>query len=178
MLKRPTSIRRQTCAWLVLLAFAGTPAGANAKDRLGLVYIEFRFLSPMIKSGSFEASIRKLWRSGDRYLRVEEAPDPQQRIHGVIIVNEPNAWMWNRFDNTARHSVDPGPSYIARFALFSGERSKALQELEFGREKDFFATNNAIPMPDQNIDGIDCTLSPAIERHRLPIHPAEFPSRC
>jgi hypothetical protein len=33
-----------------------------------------------------------------------------------------------------------------------------LQELEFGREKDFCATNNASPMHDQNIDGIDCTV--------------------
>jgi hypothetical protein len=137
---------------------AGPPAESpdTRDDGRAMVYLEYRILSPKIEPGSFGASIRKVWRSGDRYLRTEEAPDPQQHIHGVIIINEPNVWMWNRFDNSAKHIVDPGPTYVVHDPLFSGEPSKGLQRLEIGREKDFFSVNKASQLPDETIDDVVC----------------------
>jgi hypothetical protein len=121
-----------------------------------MTYVEFRFLSPKIRPGTFEATTRKVWRSGDQYLRIEEAPDPKQHIYGVTIVSEPNVWMWNRFDNTAKHIVDHGPTFVTRFPVFAGEQSQHLQPLEVGREKEFFAANNAARLPDKVIDGVVC----------------------
>jgi hypothetical protein len=152
MLNGIFTIGRQTRVWLSLslLALAGVLGGTRAEEGREMIYIEFRPVSPNIKPGSFEASVRKLWRSGDRYLRIEEALDPQRRIHGVIIVNEPDSWMWNRSDNTALHIVDRGPTFIAHYPIFQGENS--LQALEFGKEKEFFAAHSSTPLPDQTID--------------------------
>src|SRR5437868_5253038 len=119
MLNGIFTIGQQTRVWLSLslLALAGGLGGTRAEEGREMIYIEFRPVSPNIKPGSFEASVRKLWRSGDRYLRIEEALDPQRRIHGVIIVNEPDSWMWNRSDNTALHILDrrPPSSRIIRY---------------------------------------------------------------
>lgn len=160
MLRRSV-IWRQAWTWFLAVqcAFAGSLGRADADEAPQMVHVEFRFLSPKINPGSFEASIRKVWRSGDQYLRIEEAPDLQQRIHSVIIVNEPDVWMWNRFDNTARHIVDSGPTNVVHDPLFSGEPSKVLQGLEIGGEKDFFAANKASSLPDENVDGMDCAAS-------------------
>ena len=133
------------------------PAHAASKaDAPQMVYVEFRFLSSKITPGTFAATARKAWRSGDHYLRIEEAPDPKQGIYGTTIISEPNIWMWNRFGNTAKHIVDPGPTFEAHYPLFPGEHSKRLQKLEIGREKEFFAANNARHLPDKNIDGVKC----------------------
>jgi hypothetical protein len=105
---------------------------------------------------SFAASPRKVWRSGTRYMRIEEEPDPQQGIAGTTIVNEPDAWMWNRLGGTARHIVDQGPTYEAHFPLFSGEPEPMLKRLEFGREKAFFAKNGADQGADQVVDHVEC----------------------
>jgi hypothetical protein len=142
---------------LVLFTCVVSPHTSAQADAPQMVYVELRFLSPKITPGTFASTVRKVWRSSDRYLRIEEAPDPQQHIHGVIIVNEPDVWMWNRFDNTAKHMVDSGPTYVAHAPLFSGERSKPLRALEIGREKEFFAAKKANPLPDETVDGVECT---------------------
>ena len=67
--------------------------------------------SPDAPTGSFAAKPRVFYRAGNRYCRVEETPDPDQGIHGLMIINEPDWWMVNLFSKTARHGVDPGPTF-------------------------------------------------------------------
>ncbi len=143
---------------LLLIVAAATFHRADASEGWEIIYIEYRFVAPTIEPGSFEASTRKVWRSGDRYLRIEEAPDPKQGIHGVMIVNEPDSWLWNRLNNVARHIVDPGPTFIVRFPIFLAESLKKLQGLELGRERDFFSAHGATVIPDQILDGVECTV--------------------
>jgi len=120
-------------------------------------YIEFRFVSPSITRDSVEGSTRKIWRSGARYMRLQEAPDPQRHLHELVIINEPDVWMLNLIDNVAKHIVDPGPTYNAHFPVFQNE-SKRLTGLEFGREQEFFAASDAHPSPDEVIDGVNCSV--------------------
>lgn len=102
--------------------------------------------------GSFATKPKVFYRAGNRYCRVEEAPDPAQGVHGVMIINEPDWWMVNLLSKTARHGVDPGPTFNCRLAIFANgtpqsldDESKQIMQLEFGRELEFFKGQGAIP---------------------------------
>src|SRR5713101_754565 len=114
--------------------------------------IEVILQSPDAPVGSFATKPKVFYRAGSRYCRVEEAPDPDQGIHGLMIINEPDWWMVNLFSKTARHGVDPGPTFNCRLAIFANgtpqsldDESKQIMELEFGRELEFFKGRGAIP---------------------------------
>ncbi|MGA7558175.1 MAG: hypothetical protein WCF61_05775 [Terriglobales bacterium] len=114
--------------------------------------IEVVLQSPDALAGSFAAKPRVFYRAGNQYCRVEEAPDPDQGIHGLMIINEPDYWMVNLFSKTARHGVDPGPTFNCRLAIFANgtpqsldDESKQIMQLEFGRELEFFKGRGAIP---------------------------------
>jgi hypothetical protein len=42
-----------------------------------------------IPAGSFAAKPKVFWRASNRYCRVDEEPDPENGIHGTLILNEP-----------------------------------------------------------------------------------------
>lgn len=136
---------------------SGTPAAERAAAAQ-MTYVEYRYVSPKIAPGSFEGSLRKVWRSGTRYVRIEEELDPQRGTQEMVSVDEPNIWMWNRVDNKGKHLVDPGPTYNAHVPIFSGERSPRLDQLEIGRESAFFDTLGATEFADTALDGIACTV--------------------
>jgi hypothetical protein len=113
--------------------------------------IEVILQSPDAPVGSFATKPKVFYRAGSRYCRVEEAPDPDQGIHGLMIINEPDWWMVNLFSKTARHGVDSGPTFNCRLAIFAigtphslDDESKQIMELEFGRELEFFKGRGAI----------------------------------
>jgi hypothetical protein len=141
---------------LALLIALLAPA-ANAADR-SMVYIEYRFIAVNIKPGSFEASVRKLWRYRDSYARLEEAPNPQTGIHGLLIANAPNSYLINRNTKVARHVVDPGPTYNVVIPVFPSERDGKLKGLQMGRELAFFQANGAVALPDEPIDIAMCSV--------------------
>lgn len=132
-----------------------------------MIHAVMRTLSPKIRPGSFESMPKEIWRAGTRYLRVNEQPDPQRHIHGVVIISEPDAWLWNRFDNTARHVVDKGPDFSVHAPVFTAQNNKELDALETGRERDFFTSRHAIKLPDARLDKTQVTAQ------RLQIGPAE-----
>jgi hypothetical protein len=114
--------------------------------------IEVILQSPDAPPGSFATKPKVFYRAGNRYCRVEEAPDPDQGIHGLMIINEPDWWMVNLFSKAARHGVDPGPTFNCRLTIFANgtpqsldDQSKQVMQLEFGRELEFFKGKGAIP---------------------------------
>jgi hypothetical protein len=101
-------------------------------------------------AGSFAAKPKVMYRAGSQYCRIEEAPDPDHGIHGLMIVNEPNAWMVNLTTNSAQHVVDPGPTFNCRLPMFGSliqtlpeDEAKQISGLEFGFEIAFFQKNGA-----------------------------------
>lgn len=114
--------------------------------------VEVILQSPDAPEGSFAAKPKVFYRAGNQYCRIEEAPDPAQGIHGVTIINEPDWWMVNLMPKTARHGVDPGPTFNCHLAIFANgnpqsidDESKQIMQLEFGRELEFFKGRGAIP---------------------------------
>jgi hypothetical protein len=141
----------------LVLLFGWLAPPAHGADR-SMVYIEYRFIAVNIKPGSFEGSVRKLWRYGDSYARLEEAPNPQTGIHGLLITKAPNSYLINRYTKVARHVVDPGPTYNVVIPVFPSERDGKLKGLQMGRELAFFQANGAVPLPDEPIDTAMCSV--------------------
>jgi hypothetical protein len=79
---------------------------------------------PEIMTGSVLAQPKVMYRAGTKYCRVEEAEDSQNKIHGLFIVDEPDAWMINLYDKLARHVVDPGPTFNCKLPIFAPVDSK------------------------------------------------------
>lgn len=99
-----------------------------------------------IPDNSFAAKPKVYWRASNQYCRVDEEADPQNGIHGRTIMNEPDAWLINLADNTAKHFVDRGPTFNCKLPIFAFNPEMAktkLGELEFGRELEFFHANGA-----------------------------------
>jgi hypothetical protein len=99
-----------------------------------------------IVAGSFSAKPKTFWRASNRYCRIDEEPDPEKGIHGRMLIKEPDAWLINLADNSAKHLLDHGPTFNCRLPIFAfdPETSKGkLGELEIGRELAFFQANGA-----------------------------------
>jgi hypothetical protein len=84
-----------------------------------------------------------------------EAEDPKNHMHGLAVISEPDAWMINLFDKSAKHMVDHGPSLDVHLPIFpstTGIKTK-LDGLEFGNEVELFKKNNATRASDKVIGG-------------------------
>jgi len=99
-----------------------------------------------IPTDSFFAKPKVFWRASNQYCRVDEEPYPEKGLHGRLVISEPDAWLINLADNTAKHEVDPRPKLTCRLPVFSMDEATAkgkIGELEIGHEHDFFQTHGA-----------------------------------
>jgi hypothetical protein len=117
--------------------------------------------SPDVPEGSFAAQPKAIYRAGTRYCRIEEWPDTEHGIHGLVIINEPDTWLVNLVTKTAHHQVDSGPTFNCRLPVFTtGEDIKSaadtrsqLMGLEFGQELAYFEGKGAASGPGPTLEG-------------------------
>ena len=131
-----------------------TTAPARPQTMTRLTY---RFFSPQVKPGSFEAQPRTIYRWGSYHMRVEEAPDRERSVHGLIIASNRHSWMANQFNKTAMHIYDDGPSYESHAPIL-GEvpRDHLLWKLEFGEELAFMQANGKKSPEPMLREGVAC----------------------
>jgi hypothetical protein len=144
---------------IVLIAL-GTIAAAQQRSE-SMTKLSVRLQSPEVPEHSFAAQPKLMYRSGNAYCRTEEVSDPENGIHGLIVVSEPDVWMVNLLTKTARHFVDPGPTFNCHLAIFAGDRTTSatadtkspLLKLEFGLELSYFKENGAAPKEGPVLQG-------------------------
>ena len=105
--------------------------------------MEVKLGNPEIKPDSFAAQPGVMYGAGNRYCRVEESADTAIKIHGLLIISEPDIWMINLFGKNARHFTDPGPTFNCHLPIFSPVGAKdspdtLVNSLKFGRQFAFF----------------------------------------
>ncbi len=142
---------------LTTLLLASLTLGAQAADDK-MLFAEYRVVSADLPASSTEAQPRKIWRLGKEFLRFEDVPNPETKVHGLIIVDEPDIWIIDRNKGQGQHAIDPGPQYAVHFPIFPREQSERLKQLEFGSELKFFQDNGARELASQTVDGIKCKL--------------------
>lgn len=123
-----------------------------------MLRMEVRLANRDVQPGSFASKPKVYFRATNRYCRTEEAPDPENKIHGLLIVNEPDAWMINLESKTGRHIVDSGPTFNCRLPIFAplGKNDapdSLTNDLQFGRELEFFQKLGASPQTGSVIQG-------------------------
>lgn len=144
---------------MIALVSAAAPAHAMTCAPSKLVRIVQTAVTPGIDPTSFGAQPRTYYRIGNNNLRIEEAPDTANGIHGLVIVSEPNIWMINLFDNTGQHIVDPGPTFnaVAPVIAIRGLPAK-LADMQLGCEEDYLTTNAVKPTRTEHIGDADFTV--------------------
>src|SRR5207249_2734116 len=85
-----------------------------------MVKVVLRDVTPGIDRASFAAKPRTLYRWGSKYGRTEEALDSRLKIHGLIVVNEPDLFMVNLATRTGQHIVDTGGPYHFHAPIVGG----------------------------------------------------------
>jgi hypothetical protein len=137
-------------AFVMLSCVAPTAAATCAPTKL--VHVVVSNVSPGIDAASFGAKPKVFYRIGSDKLRVEEALDAANGIHGIMVVSEPNIWMANLYDGTGKHIVDPGPTFFAKAPVVGAEGiPPKLLGLEFGCEADYIAANAPKPVRSEHI---------------------------
>jgi hypothetical protein len=139
-----------------LLLIPGLLPAQAADDKM--LFAEYRVVSADLPASSPEAQPRKIWLLGKGFLRFEDVPNPETKVHGLIIVNEPDIWIIDRNKGQGQHAIDPGPQYAVHFPIFPREQSEKLKQLEFGSELRFFQDNGAKELASQTVDGVKCQL--------------------
>jgi hypothetical protein len=142
-----------------LLVISALAWGEDAPEKMTKLMVKPE--SPEVPKDSFAAQPKRMYRAGSRYCRIEENPDLEHGIHGLLITNEPDAWVINLLDKTARHMVDPGPTYNCRLPVFAHaediksaeDMKKQLMQLEFGRELEYFRSRSGTPNPGPVLQG-------------------------
>ena len=142
---------------LTALLLASLTLGAQAADD-NMLFVEYRVVSADLPTSSPETQPRKVWLLGKEFLRFEDVPNPETKVHGLIIVDEPDIWIIDRKKSQGQHAIDPGPQYVVHFPIFPREQSKKLKQLEFGSELKFFQDNGARVLASRTVDGIKCKL--------------------
>jgi hypothetical protein len=125
--------------WLLTLALAHPSVALQPPKRM--IKVEVFLEGPDVPAGSFATKPKVMYRAGSQYCRTEEAVDTENGIHGLAIVNEPDAWMVNLVSKTGKHIVDPGPAFNCHLPIFPAID----KDLEFGFELEYFKAKGATP---------------------------------
>ena len=146
-------------ALMLGIATVAAPARAAICAPPKLVHIVMSADTPGLDAAAFGTQPRAYYRIGNDKMRIEEAPDKPNGIHGLIVVAEPDIWMINLFDKTGRHIVDPGPTLnaVAPVIALSGMPAK-LAALQLGCEGEFLAANAIAPTRTERIANTDFTV--------------------
>ena len=108
-----------------------------------------------IPEGSFASKPKIFWRASSQYCRIDEEPDLEHGMHGRLLINEPDAWLINFADNTAKHMVDTGSAFNCRMPIFAMDAEMArskIGELEMGHELEFFHAHGATLIEGPKLD--------------------------
>jgi hypothetical protein len=131
--------------WIIAVILLGLAPESDSTP-MKMTHMLVQLSGTDIPASSFAARPKEIWRASNQYCRIDEQPDLENGIHGRMIMNEPDVWMVNLADNTARHFVDPGPTFDCKLPIFAEDVDSAkskVGELEFGREFRFFQVNGA-----------------------------------
>jgi len=133
MLNRARNVKCLTITTISLLLSgcgASTPSQPPTEP---LIKIVFRNATPGIDTDSFAAKPKTLYLLGSHYQRLEELPDFEAGIHGLIVSNERDTWMVNLANKTGKHIVDNATNYDI-YAPVVSDRTDSFEGFNFGFE--------------------------------------------
>jgi len=140
---------------LIFIGFISVCSSFGQLKSDKMMKIVFHDSSPDTPPSSFGAKPKTIYRMGDKYGRLEEMPDPDQKLQELIISAEPKMWMINLWDKTGRLLVDPGPKFVFHAPIISPDEKNQkppMETFEQGKEYDFLRAHKARES-QETIDG-------------------------
>lgn len=131
---------------MLVLALTLAPLGVSADAPSKMIHAIIRMSGTDFPAGSFAAKPKIFWRASSQYCRIDEEPDAPNGLHGRMVINEPDAWLVNLANQTAKHVLDSGPTFNCKLPIFAYDAEMArskIGELEVGHELEFFHDNGA-----------------------------------
>jgi hypothetical protein len=103
-----------------------------------------RNVSPGLPAAAPAAQPRTIYRQSALNLRTEETPDPA-RGQPVVVIAEPDIWIFNTANRKGQHQVDPGPELVVHAPVLpaTADLPRALLTLEYGCELEFLRRQGA-----------------------------------
>jgi hypothetical protein len=119
---------------------SGEPLCAPEK----LTRMVVRNVSPGLAAAAPAAQPRVIYRQGLLNLRTEESPDPA-RGQPIVVVAEPDIWVFNNATKKGQHQVDPGPEFFVHAPILplAADLPAALRSLQYGCELEFLSRQGA-----------------------------------
>lgn len=109
-----------------------------------MVKLVFHSAMPGLDPDSPDAQRKTLYRAGERWGRMEHPRNPRTGQRPLVVVASPDGWFVDLEAKTARHFLDPGPTYRFRAPIVEQPGlPKSLESLEFGREFEFLDAHGA-----------------------------------
>jgi hypothetical protein len=144
---------------LMIIAMSSAKAACDLPPQVRIVTVN---TSPGIPKDSFASQPLVMYRAGAQRLRLEEAPDPANGIHQLMVSNWPDAWVVNLLDKTGQHVKDDDVVPVVHAPVLTADPSLGVPapwtNLEYGCEAQFFAENKAEQVPTEKHDMIKHTL--------------------
>lgn len=133
--------------------FAETDRAAQPSlSRIVVAYVA----PPARRGDKVVSKIKRVYRAGEKFARIEQVVDAQKSGRNVIIVNQPDVWLSTSDTTIWQHSVNREQDLVTHIPIITGEAPIELSELEFGKELNFFARPGTEFVEHRRIRGIDC----------------------
>lgn len=131
---------------LILTTLTASPGCAAISVPKRMVRLTVSWMPTNIPHDPYAELPKTLTRAGSRYCRMDLAKHIERRTQQLVIFNEPDMWDIDRVKLVAKHFVDPGPTYDCHLPIFGVDTKtgEEVQNLEFGRELEFFRTHRAV----------------------------------
>lgn len=103
-----------------------------------------RNVSPGLAAASPTAQPRVIYRQGALSLRTEESPD-LGRGQPIVVISEPDIWIFNTANRKGQHQIDPGPELFVHAPILPAapDLPPTLLSLEYGCELEFLKREGA-----------------------------------
>ncbi len=154
---------------VALLSFMGEVPAPGAEPSAAcspskMVKATIRNATPDLDPDSFAAQPRTYYRFGTRYGRVEDQPDKEHGVHGLMVASEPDLWMINLLNKKGKHRIDKQPPQHFHIPLLAlpgnpaslpeGAPSEFLTGFELGCELEYVkAHSGGAPPRQEQLDG-------------------------
>ena len=152
-------LRTGLMAVVAATAMSSANADCNLPPQVRIVTVN---TSPGIPKDSFASQPLVMYRAGAQRLRLEEAPDPANGIHQLIVTNWPDSWIVNLVDKTGQYVKDDDMVPVVHAPVITADPSlgvpAAWEKLEYGCEAQFFTENKAEQIPTEKHDMIKHSL--------------------
>lgn len=139
----------------IFLVLSFLMTSASAADEKPATMIKFTTRISGLPEDDFGSKPKVHYRAGEKFVRVQEAPDPKMNLQGLMIVSWPDYWSINLMERNGKHGKDKdtrSPRATMPVFTFPPDDPNPVAQMQFTREASFAREHGARPKAGSDID--------------------------